>query len=218
MRIHLLWPTVRPEVFKSTYEYWVSNADNPNRIVTKVAVNNIEASNVLAGYDCFIVGNHEGGVGFPAYELTTNYNASAPGDILILVSDDFFPPKSWDSYLFEKISEPPCAYIILDGMQPYDAEVITLPIVNHSAFVMLNKILYHKAYRHFCSDVELFYNCKELGIIKRDPPNSIIWEHRHHEIKMRIKDEFDILNLKNHDIDRATIKNRLSMALSDRLK
>jgi hypothetical protein len=217
-KIHILWPTARPEVFKTTYQYWVSYADIPTRICVKVAVDNNVVRNKLDGYECLVVNNIHGGVGLPAHELTTGYSNSMPGDIIILASDDFFPPKGWDSYLFNNIGKGPCAYIILDGIQPYGAKVITLPIVNHEAFIMLNKILYHKDYHHLCSDVELYHNCNEMGIVKRDPPSAVLWEHRHYEKKMRDIDSVDRANLNRYNEDQATIRRRLSWPLSLRLK
>jgi hypothetical protein len=216
--IHLLWPTSRPEMFRSTFQYWIDNVYDVSKICVKIAVDDISTKNKLDGHDCLVVNNTSGGVGLPAHELTTTYNKSAPGDIIILASDDFFPPKYWDLYLHKNIGREPCAYIILDGIQPYNAKVITLPIVNHAAFVMLNKILYHKAYHHLCSDVELFYNCNELGIIKRAPPGSVLWEHRHYERKMREIDDVDRANLSKYSADQRMIKIRLStMSLAERL-
>jgi hypothetical protein len=142
-----------------------------------------------------------------------NYN-----DIFFVMSDDFFPPKDWDSILIEQFKNHDGALLVNDGYSNQN-NILSIPIMTWSCLKRLDTIVYHPVYNHMFSDNELFDILKEKNLIKKTDAN-IIFEHRHWITKKRIKDDNDD-KLASQDIfeaDRELYLKRKSLRLSEKLK
>ena len=222
--IYLLWPTIRTKLFIKTRQYWLNNCQNKWEIKTKVAVNNPEQKSCLNGYDVIITGNERPGVCYPAYCLSSRLQAR-DNDIVILASDDFFPPEHWDHYLLRQFQDFSGCLLVRDGFQHPDPRkwvgppAITIPIMTYSCLQKMNMIIYHPAYYHICSDLELYMNVHELGLLKDNRINDpITFEHRHWVVGKRNKDYADKRVRALAVKDKITFNDRKKMTLTERLK
>ena len=192
--IHLLWPTVRPEVMKSTYQHWLDMAHNSAEVTVHIAVNTLEQAELLQEFeDVYVCGDKIKGVAFPSYVLSTNLKA-APNDIIILASDDFFAPKNWDSYLKKAFKRFNGCLLVNDGYQY--GNCVTIPIMTMDCLEKINRIIYHPVYRHLWSDNELYINLRNMKLLKdrrRGDKQSPLFEHRHYDAKKRPRDKHDRL-------------------------
>jgi len=216
-KIHMLWVTARPNVFKKTQAEWLSKAKNPKDVTTKVAVDNVWDASFLDGYDVLVTNPPRKGVAFPAYCLTTTFSIPSLNDIIILASDDFYPPDQWDVFINQEMEQRRCL-LVNDGVVKLDANVVTIPIMDGYAFMALNRILYHKAYRHMFSDAELYQNCNELGLIKNIRDKDVVFQHKHYTHKTREKDSLDYHNQKKFYIDKKIFNYRMRKSLKFRIK
>ena len=204
-KIILLWATIRPDVFKSTHNVWIKNASGKYNIITRVAVDTQAQANQLDGYDVIVTNNTIPGVCYPCYCLSSTLKTN-DHDIIIYASDDFFPPLNWDEFLIPLFkNKQETALIVNDGIQKYPNNVTTIPIMNYMALKKLNHTIYHPAYAHMYSDVELYDLCNRMGILN-DIRNtsSTIFEHRHYVNSKRNKDQHDT-NLDNTNITGKTV-------------
>lgn len=220
--IYLLFPTVRPSVFKSTHLDWMNKCTDPNNITTKVVVSSEEHKTQLDEYDTIIDNSNKEGVCYSSYCLTKDLELNDT-DIIILASDDFFPPDKWDEYLINKFIDFNGCLFVADGYQNTqvkDGELsITIPIMTFDCLKQLNKAIYHPSYLHFFADTELFKNVKALNLLKdnRDIDN-VIFEHRHHVVRKRNEDEYDLRNNNKWGHDSANYFNRMQLPISERIK
>ena len=102
---------------------------------------------------------------------------SAIGDIILLVSDDMFPPLHWDTQLQERFDhwgDEPVVLQVDDGIR---SDIVTLPIMNRQAFEKLG-YLYHPAYISMFADNDLAETAKKHGFYRVDA--SLKFEHRHY--------------------------------------
>lgn len=221
--IYLLWPTVRPKVFIQTHNYWLNICQNESRIVTKIAVNNPEQQALLDEYDVIITGEDRPGVCYPSYCLSSTLQAQ-DNDIVILASDDFFPPEHWDQYLLEQFESFQGCLMVRDGFQNPDPQkwvgppALTIPIMTYGCLLKLNRLIYHPAYYHICSDLELYLNVEELGLLKDNRiKDHTTFEHRHWVVRKRTIDAADqrVRSLNNQD--RHTFNLRKGLSLTERL-
>lgn len=214
--IHLLWATVRCEMFKETVEDWLCKSLYRERIKVKVAVDTEEQKAQLEGFDVQVTNPPRKGVAYPAHLLTTSYDQTKPGDIIIFSSDDFYPPWLWDDYIESKI-EDNCCLLVNDGITGVESDAVTLPILDHFAFIKLNRIIYNRAYRHMFSDSELYYNCAELGLLKNLRATSPVFEHKHYANGKRAKDELDDCNQSYFYDDRVMFRVRKQFPIERKL-
>ena len=203
--IYLLWPTVRPAVFRSAHTEWRKRARHPDHLKTLVAVNTQIDANELPGYNVFICNVPHIGVCYPAFHLTSLLRdkqrdwSIKDKDIVILASDDFLPPQHWDDYIRAKLEgRNPAALFVRDGYQIPDparwhqTPYISLPIMTFGCLRMINYIIYHPDYIHMEADVELYENLLELGLlIDERLKDSCTFEHGHFVRGMRERDEWD---------------------------
>ena len=188
--IYLLWPTVRPEMMKNVHQFWLDQADHPKNVRTHIAVNTQEQADVLKdNFDVvWICGNKIKGVAPASYVLSSKLEAN-PTDIVILASDDFYPPKHWDTYIQNQFKKWEGTILVNDGYQT--GGCVTIPIMTFKCLKALNKIIYHPEYRHLWSDNELYVNLRKLKLLKNLRKSSPLFEHKHPDNKKRKFDKID---------------------------
>jgi len=219
-KIHILWATIRPEMFKSTYKYWLREAVNPQGINIHIAVDTEEQREQLKEFkdsEVIIVANNIKGVTYPCYVLSKNLKAN-PEDIVIFASDDFFPMPKWDVALFQEFKDFDGALLVDDRLNSKYG-IVTIPIMMYSTLQKMNGIIYHPAYTHCWSDNELLEVLSELKILKNitDKPE-VYFEHRHYSNGMRVRDASDIGHSERDAIDKQTYNTRKSLSVQDKLK
>jgi len=203
--IHILWATIRPDEFIKKHTEWIKRANNKEKIKTYVAVNWVEHADKLRDYlknDYIITLNtNKIGVCYPSYQLSSNLGTKMGkcenSDIIIFASDDFLPPENWDDYLIEKFKNKSGLLMVRDGYQLPDSSnmlypAITIPIMTFESLLKLNKIIYNPKYNHMFSDVELYFNAKDLGLLIDDRmTDETTFEHLHYAAGKRNADQAD---------------------------
>jgi hypothetical protein len=145
-------------------------------------------------------------------------------DIVVFASDDFLPPKSWDSYLINKLKDKDGSLIVRDGYQLPDFSnmlhpCITIPIMTYSCLLKLNKIIYNPNYYHLFSDSELYLNLKDLNLIIDDRENDqTTFEHYHHSSGKRSSDDADKSYYIKWKEDESMWNKRRLLPVKDRIK
>ena len=120
MKFLIVWATARPEIFKKTCKEWIDKCSNKDNLIIKVAVNSEEHAQQLSEYDVKVVKTNRVGVTYPIYVLTSSLNKNdyADTDIVILSSDDFFPPDNWDIILQKEFENYNGCIVFNDENQP----------------------------------------------------------------------------------------------------
>lgn len=226
--IHILWATIRPQLFNQMYKIWLNNVADITKIKTHVAVNSendaIIIRPVLGKNDEIVIINSERrGVCYPSYMLSSKLEANKE-DIVIFASDDFLPPNNWDIYLENKLKGKEGALFVRDGYQLPDSSnmlhpCITIPIMTFGCLEKLNKIIYHPAYYHMFSDCELYLNLKDLNLLIDDRKTDLtVFEHHHWAANKRNADVNDQNYNNKWSEDDNTWKSRKNMTVKERLK
>jgi hypothetical protein len=163
------------------------------------------------------------GVAYPSYYLSSRVVAEAD-DLIVFASDDFLPPKSWDTFITERLKEKVGCLMVNDGYQALDfsnmAEpVFSIPIMTYSALLKMNKIIYNPTYNHLCSDAELYLNANELGLIidTRAQDKNVTFEHFHWSNGKRQPDNHDQNYYSRFENDKKIWEKRKKLPLSERL-
>lgn len=192
--IYLLCSTIRPEVFKETHAAWIAACDNQKQIKTMVVVDYKEHADALSKFDCLLYDKPNRGITKPLTELTRSLQGLDDKDIIVVMSDDFFPPKHWDSFLIEQFSSFDGTLNVFDGtMERSQDTIISIPIMTYSCLKKLNGIIYHPIYTHGFSDNELRDILSDLKLLKKiDKDAGYTFEHRHFVYGKRKKDKYDL--------------------------
>ena len=218
--IYIVCSTIRPKMFIDTHNDWMSKVDNASNVTTKLVVDTTSDAKQLRNYDCMICDNNTHGITTPLYALTKTLTDLNDDDVIILLSDDFYPPEHWDTFILNQFSDFTGGLLVCDGHSNLSInQVVTIPILDYRTLKLLNNVIYHPDYIHMYSDNELFSNLHEMGLLKnifyRD---DYTFEHRHYHNGKREKDEFDDV-LFDNSIPLSTIiyNQRMLMGLPERL-
>ncbi len=212
--IYILWSTARPDVFEKSHKVWIEKATNPRNISTKVAVDSQKDRSLLLGYDVSVVNNPRHGITTPLYHLTKNLRAE-PKDIIVVASDDFFPPDNWDQYLTAKLDNFDGALWVNDG---HGKKIISIPIMTFSCLQWLNKIIYHPIYNHMFSDQELWdilYEHKKLRDCRTDVKQ---FTHQHPTFTGQEYDEVNVKANEKFKDNKLIYNSRKPLLLENKLK
>lgn len=214
----ILWPTIRPQMMRETFRHWMDKSSRECPIYTTVAVNTEDDKKELSEFDVVVVGNEpeNRGPAWAVHQMTQSVKGDG-SDIIIVVSDDFYAPESWDLWLSKQFEDFDGGLVVFDGFQR-DAEVVTLPIMTVNCLERLNKIIYHPDYKCGSCDVELYINLKELGLLKDLRPDTPIFTHKHHCNGLRVADKYDNYAMSMVERDISTRLRRLGMPIEERLK
>ena len=225
--IHLLWCTLRPQIFCQNHKNWMDKSKNPQNIKTKVCVNFKEHYDYIKQYsdlDIVISDKPERvGVCYPSYLISSDLNGEDE-DIVVFASDDFTPPENWDQTLMDRLDGKNGILMVRDGYQLPDSSnmqfpCVTIPIMTFSALKRMNMVIYHPSYSHMYSDCELFLTAKEMGLlIDNRILDSTTFEHHHYAAGKRNADECDRHYHNKWKEDENTWNIRKNMSLEERLK
>lgn len=112
----------------------------------------------------------------------------ATGDILIVISDDFDCPLSWDTKLIKAVEDKEDFCVkTKDGIQP---TLMTLPIMDRKYYERFGYI-YHPDYIHMYSDQEMTAVAHMLG---RNLDVDLLFPHNHYTTKKFKKDSISVRN------------------------
>ena len=224
--IHILWPTLRVNVFMRIHKTWMERSSKKN-IKTYVAVESQHDFDVLRQYsseiEIKIANSPQIGVCYPSYILSSDLKGDN-NDIVILASDDFIPPEKWDEYLIEKLNNKSGILMVRDGYQLPDSSnmlypAITIPIMTYDCLLKLNRNIYNPIYSHMFSDVELYFNAKDLNLlIDNRLTDTTTFEHCHYAAGKRNADQNDVNYNKSWNKDSDTWNKRKNMPIEERLK
>lgn len=219
--IYILWPTIRPDVYKERVSEWFQNCTCDERIRLIVAVNTPKQRQKLDESNVLVLGSDRLGVAYASYKLAQACDG-LPGDIIILASDDFHPPVGWDQWIYENMREFHGCILVNDADNPprtHRERVVTIPIMDFGCLQMLNRIIYHPSYHHLYSDNELYDNLSEMKLLKNlQKPDQPVFEHRHWYHGARQKDKADEFVHEHMEQDRQNYLRRSSFSLSEKLK
>ena len=203
-----------------THQVWTERAQNPQEIITYVAVNNVEQHDELTSIidkrvNIYISGDVVGVTNACDYLTHLPELDGEDNDIVILASDDMYAPPLWDKWIKDNLKEPYKALMVNDGYIKQNN--ITIPIMTMGCLKMLNRIIYHKSYKHSYSDTELYDNLKSMKILQDLWSKSPIFEHKNWANNKRRCDIVDtqIRSYVNSDAENWNMRKKLS--LLDRL-
>lgn len=227
--IHLLWCTIRPDIFISSFKTWMDKSSKNETIKTYVCVNTESQRDsilkTLPSLDVSITDKPDRiGVAYPSYYLSSKIQGNSD-DVVIFASDDFLPPNNWDKYIVEKLKGRDGCLMVNDGYQALDfsnmAEpVFSIPIMTYSALLKMNKIIYNPAYNHLCSDAEHYLNAEQLNLIidERLQDKDFVFEHFHWSNGKRNPDQNDKNYYSKFESDKALWSIRRQLSLNVRLE
>lgn len=227
MKIHILWATIRPQMFTTIYKIWLEKSSYKD-IITHVAVNSQADADIIQRVlgkndEVIIVTTDRKGVCYPSYMLSSKLEATKD-DIVVFASDDFIPPNNWDFYLLKQLNGKEGNLFVRDGYQAPDSSnmlhpCITIPIMTYGCLEKLNKVIYHPAYYHMHSDAELYLNLRDLGLlIDNRKTDTTVFEHHHWAARKRNVDVHDQNYHNKWSEDEITWNIRKNIPVEERLK
>lgn len=186
MIISLIHPSRgRPKKAKSTYDYWMSMAANPENIEHILSLDFSDPHN-----EDYCLGDDQRHASFGSnsrsiidhndcvVEATNQAAKISTGDILIYMSDDCFPSQSWDKTIFlyfENLIGP--ALIKADDcLQKFESEVVTMPIINRALYSRLG-YFFNPLYFSMWVDCDIFHVCKNNNWLYLCPELKLKHEH-----------------------------------------
>ena len=222
-KIILLLPTVRPTLAVSTVQAWYDLSCTRQNIEFKIMIPKNSTMVLPPEINATVFEDRYKscqGLTLPLYQLTRDICCDKNEDIIISMSDDFFPCQSWDVFLHKQFDSFSGLFVSNDGIQ-VSSSMSTIPILTYEFFKKINKAIYHPAYYHMYADNELFHNAKELNMLKdiREYDSNVYFKHCHYssQSKIRSKDSTDAAVDKLYEYDRLAFIDRMKLPIETRL-
>lgn len=127
-------------------------------------------------------------------QATNKAAKCAKGDVIIYLSDDFKCPEGWDQLIADCFTrsldgsflEGPILLKVDDCLQKFDAEVVTIPIMNRALY---NKLGYfwNPEYEGSFVDNDLYHVCKNNAWLAH--AQNLRFPHEHYSIGKSVHDE-----------------------------
>lgn len=215
---HLLWPTTNPVAFAKAHAYWLARADKPEnvRVYAGVPTEDIKLQLGTEENLRVAVTGPEPGKAGAVYKLAQKLRAD-PGDIIIVASDDIFPPKDWDTWLYDKFVDFAGGVLVNDGEDP--GPRMPIPILDFGCFVRLQRMIFHPSYCHQYADIELFdilHSEKLLKDLREE--GEPVFEHKTWRNGKRQQTEVDKLYCDKAEQDKTNYDDRATLSVPERLK
>jgi hypothetical protein len=186
VKISLLHPSLgRPEQAWQTFQTWISTSRDSFDIEYILSLNSTDGTRdrYRTLFETF---SHATILSSNSTNMVAASNVAAEhstGDILVLMSDDMFPPWMWDvSLKAEMESKEATVLQVHDGIRN---DIMTLPIMNRAAYLKLGYI-YHPKYLSMYADNDLAETAKAHGMYK---VSELQFEHKHYSVGKAPVDE-----------------------------
>jgi hypothetical protein len=178
-RITLLHPSRgRALKAKATLDYWMFRASKEYGIEHVLSLDNDDPQRkgYLSVFENSVVTENENDC---VVQATNHAARIATGDILIYLSDDFKCPMNWDKLIVDRMHtySEPLLIKVDDCLQPFNADVLTIPIMNKALYQRLG-YFFHPEYRSMFCDQQLYWVCHNHGWMKLCP--EMKFPHEHH--------------------------------------
>lgn len=161
-KISLLHPS-RGRAIKArqAVDYWLSQSSGEHFIehILSLDSDDPQLNSYQESFKSLIVNDND------CVVKATNHAAKiATGEILIYLSDDFKCPRHWDKLIIQKIGNrtEPTLLKVDDCLQPFTADVLTIPIMNRALYERLG-YFFHPGYKSMYVDQDLFWVCTNNG-------------------------------------------------------
>jgi glycosyltransferase involved in cell wall biosynthesis len=162
---------------------WMSHTTNAMAVEHILSIDQTDpcVSEYLKYFPRAIIGDNANVV-----QATNRAAKEAKGDILVYLSDDFDAPFAWDEFLRQQLGDGSEKILLKvdDGLQPFENEVLTIPIMTRALYQELGYFFYPE-YASMWVDVDLYYTCAPY--IKRCP--QVTFQHNHYCNGKAVKDE-----------------------------
>ena len=184
MRFSLIHPSMgRPEQALACFNTWRGFASDVGiQHIVSLSANDP----TIDTYTSLFTTDDSAVIVSPATNMVAASNIAAEradGDVLILISDDMFPPMGWANKITPYLDvDWPVVLQVHDGIRD---DIMTLPIMNRAAYDRLG-YLYHPDYLSMFADNDLAETAKAQGwYVKCD----VRFEHRHYTVGKAELDE-----------------------------
>jgi len=189
MKISLIHPSRnRAQQACETALLWIDSADNEVEYILSLDDDDESRISYLELFPQQVM--FSSNANRSAIDAINNAAKIATGDLLIVISDDFYPFAHWDTLLLAEVAgKADFLMKTQDGIQP---ELITLPIMDRAYYNRFGYI-YHPDYLHMFCDNELTAVGHMLG---RVITSTLLFEHKHYSVG---KAERDALYTRNEN-------------------
>jgi hypothetical protein len=167
--------TARFPGWEASYSEWFANADKPNDIEYIVGVHALDFDKIRDGegrWRCISQANR--------YCSVDNWNVAADastGRIIILNSDDFFPPKHWDTELLKVVPDLEAEFVIhVSTGSPNDDHFMTIQMMSRTLYARWGYALY-PAYESVYCDNDFTEHARQDRVVIA--ARHLTFEHRH---------------------------------------
>lgn len=220
---HVLWATIRPDIFDEKYTVWLDKAEYPDKIIPYIVVDTEEDKakiHSVAPETIIVSKPPRKGVCYPSYIASSAVTSDNPRDIVIYGSDDFVPMDKWDVVMYDEFMFYDGSLLVDDTTKPVIKDIMTIPIMTCETLEKLNKVIYHPVYAHCYSDNELLLNLEEMDRIRdiRVSKPNVYFEHQHFVNGGRKADEHDKANMITTHTGKNMWELRKKMSLEERLE
>lgn len=178
-KFSLIHPTARvPDGWMPSAKDWFEKCDNPDNVEYIICVDERDRDKMpLTSFpftNTDLVINH----GKRASSTASNVAAGlSTGEILVVISDDMFPPEHWDTQLLDlglDVTKPWLLEISTGG--PRDGELILSPIMSRALYEKWGYLYYHE-YISMYADDDMTAHARQDGVVIQARQFQL--DHRH---------------------------------------